>query len=253
MESLSLLLAEAKAASKVHGPSLIRRLLERFTFLSVDQYEQFILEMASYINETFDLGSTLLCATTADRNKDSAQRVLYDLVSTLAGIGCYKVRNVNRYDAAVSENNIDCLLLVDEFIGTGQSFVGRVRTLRERFKQKGKPLPAIHGIALAGMNQGLRNIASEFSSLNVCLALKKGIEDYAVAEARNGEYSIMNDLESALSMIFEGESLPPLGYSASEALYSRHGGSCPNNVFPVFWWPQNKNLFDRRPLLPRAL
>ena len=247
------LLEEADLARARQGPALVGRLLERFTFLSTDAYEQHLLDMAKYIDETFDLNRTILCATTADRQKDSAQRVLYDLVSTLAGIGRYKVRSLNRYDAAARDQDFDALLLVDEFIGSGQSFVGRVRNLRRIFHQKGQSPPLIHGIALVGMIRGLRSISSEFESLNVCIALKKGIKDYATPNMQGIEYSVMSDLESVLAPHFEGDTMPPLGYAASEALYSRHGGSCPNNVFPIFWWPQRLGLGDRRPLLPRAL
>lgn len=110
--SLLALLEEAEQARAVHGPALIARLLGRFTFLSVEQYEQSLLDMAMFIDEAFDLTTTVLCATTADRQKDSAQRVLYDLVSTLAAIGRYKVRSLNRYDAAAKENFCSCVLLL---------------------------------------------------------------------------------------------------------------------------------------------
>lgn len=253
VESLVALMKEAEAARARYGPALVGRLLERFTFLSTEEYEQHLLDMATYIDETFDLDRTILCATTADRHKDSAQRVLYDLVSTLAGIGRYKIRSLNRYDAAVREQKFDTLLLVDEFVGSGKSFVGRVRNLRRMFHQKRQTVPSIHGIALVGMIRGLRSISSEFESLNVCIALKKGIEDYSAPDALGTDYSVMSDLESMLYPNFEGETMPSLGYAASEALYSRHSGSCPNNVFPIFWWPQRTGLVDRRPLLPRAL
>lgn len=253
VESLSELLEEAEAAQALHGPALVGRLLERFTFLSVEQYEQLLLDMATFIVDTFDLNRTILCATTADRHKDSAQRVLYDLVSALAGIGRYKVRNLNRYDAAAREKDFDTVLLVDEFIGSGESFAGRARNLRRIFHLKGLRAPSIHGLAIAGMTRGLRSISSEFESLNVCLALRKGIEDHSAPAARGFEYAVMHDLEAMLAPHYENEAMPPLGYAGSEALYSRHSGSCPNNVFPIFWWPQRTGPVDRRPLLPRAL
>ncbi len=253
IESLRTLLEEAEQAAAVHGPALIAKLLGRFTFLSVDQYEELVLEMANFINETFDLATTLLCATTADRYKDSAQRVLYDLVSTLAGIGRYKVRSVNRYEAVTKEGSCEDVIFIDEFIGSGQSFSGRARRLRQLFTQKGRQAPAIHGIALAGMTRGLRDIQAHFDSLNVCVALKMGIRDRSEPSVRCQEYSVMSDIEALLAPVYDAESLPSLGYSGSEALYARHGGSCPNNVFPVFWWPHRIGGIDRRPMFPRAL
>ena len=251
--SLVALLEEAEQARAVDGPALIASLLERFTFLSAEQYEQSLLDMATFIDESFDLSTTVLCATTADRHKDSAQRVLYDLVTALAAIGRYKVRSLNRYDAAAKEGSCSTVLLVDEFIGSGQSFAGRARNLRRLYQQKQLAAPSIHGVALAGMTHGLRAIEAEFASLNVCFALRKGIKDYSDYATAAFEYSLMGDLESQLSPLYAGESVPSMGYAASEALYGRHSGSCPNNVFPVFWWPQSVGSQDRRPLLPRAL
>jgi hypothetical protein len=253
VEALCSLLEEAEAAQAQHGPSLVGRLLERFTFLSAEEYEELLLEIAYYVDATFDLDRTILCATTADRHKDSAQLILYDLVSTLAGIGRYKIRALNRYDGVASEKNFAAVLLVDEFIGSGRTFSGRARNLRRIFRDKGQAAPAIHGIALAGMTQALRSIAGEFDSLNVCLALSKGIKDHSPITMRAADYSVMGDLEAILAPDYEGDAMPTLGYASSEALYSRHGGSCPNNVFPVFWWPQRKGPVDRRPMFPRAL
>lgn len=253
VDSLLSLLEEAEQARALYGPALIAKLLARFTFLSVDQYEQLLLDMATFIDETFDLNTTVLCATTADRQKDSAQRVLYDLVSTLAGLGRYKVRSLNRYDAAAKENSCNTVLLVDEFIGSGRSFAGRARNLRRLFTQKSLPAPAIHGFALAGMTHGLRVIEKEFESLHVCVALQKGIQDHSDPSMRGADYSVMSDIETLLTPVYEDVTMPSLGYAASEALYALHGGSCPNNVFPVFWWPQRVGLIERRPLFPRAL
>lgn len=253
VETLNELLHEAETARSSEGPALVVQLLNRFTFLTTELYESLLLEIATFISDGFDLDRTILCATTADRQKDSAQRVLYDLVSTLAGIGKYKVRNLNRYDVAHQENDVDSLVLIDEFIGSGRSLAGRARNLRRIFQQKGKPSPAIHGIAVAGMTHGLRSISAEFDSLNVCIALQKGIESHSTPAYRANAYAVMHDMESALAPTYYGEVMPSLGYAAAEALYFRHSGSCPNNVFPIFWWPHRISATNRRPMFPRAL
>lgn len=253
VETLKELLHEAETVHPSKGPTLVGQLLERFTFLTTEQYEILLLEIATFISEGFDLDRTILCATTADRHKDSAQRVLYDLMSTLAGIGRYKVRNLNRYDAAPREKNFDSLLLVDEFIGSGRSLVGRARNLRRIFGERGEPSPSIHAVAIAGMTHGLRSISAEFDSLNVCIALQKGIAGHSTPANRTIAYAVMRDLEAGLAPAYCGEVMPSLGYAAAEALYFRHSGSCPNNVFPIFWWPEKIGATSRRPMFPRAL
>lgn len=246
------LLHEAETTGGSDSQDLICRLIDRFTFLTTQDYEDSIFQIAKYIADTFDLEKTLLCATTADRNKDSAQRILYDLTSTFAALAIYKVRSLNRYDVAPKENNVNALILLDEFIGSGKSIVGRVQNLRRMYQQKGIYSPPIHAIALAGMARSLRSISHNFASLNVCLPLNKGIEQYTYGLERQNEYGLMNQLESILAPISHGKSLPSMGYAQSEALYFRHAGSCPNNVFPVFWWPELIGKKPRQPLCPRA-
>lgn len=254
IERLSELLSEAITHAGQFGSTLVSRLIERFTYLSFDEYEQQIFHIARYLSEEFDLERTVLCATTGDRTKDSAQKVLYDLTSALAAIGRYKLITLNRYDSLVKEKAaFDQAVLVDEFIGTGTSLAGRVRAIRRQFRDASRAAPKIHAIAIVGMTVGLRSIAPLFESLNVCIALSKGIMNHAPPEQLLQEYSTMEILESALASASHGHALPRLGYGQSEALYSRRSGSCPNNVLPIFWWPELTGPTPRTPLFPRAM
>lgn len=251
---LESLLREASASSGSAGDALIDQLIQRFSYLTGDEYEEMLICIADYVAGNFDLVDTILCATTADRHKDSAQKVLYDLTSMFALRGFYKVRTLNRYDSLQKEKMpFKSVILVDEFIGSGQSIVGRVATIKRVFGQAGKACPEIHAIAIAGMQDSLRVIESKFSSLNVCVALRRGIAQHASPENICSEYEVMSKLEALLAQISHGEALPSLGYARSEALYSRQNGSCPNNVFPIFWWPELTSGQGRSPLFPRAL
>jgi hypothetical protein len=254
LNRIEALLQEAQASAGIQGSDLVHRLIRRFTFLSSDEYENMLLLIAQYIADNFDLATTILCATTADRHKDSAQKVLYDLTSTFALIGEYKVRAINRYDAIQREKTaFETVILIDEFIGSGQSIVGRVDAIVRSFLHAKKIPPLVHAIAIAGMSDSLRVIAHRFSSLNVCVALPKGIAHIAAATERLHEYRTMFTLEASLAPTSHGETLPSLGFAQCEALYSRQNGSCPNNVFPLFWWPELLGNVPRAPIFPRAL
>lgn len=254
---LGALLAEALNFAGKDGVQLICQLIERFVYISNEEYDDFIMLMAEFIYENFDLNASILCATTGDRNKDSAQLILYDTISALAVLGGVKVKNVNRYDVAQKAFKEDPalrkIILIDEFVGTGKSILGRTRRLKQLFSQAKQEIPQIHFIGLAGMSAGLRVIEPHLSSVNVCISLVRGIGAYSSGQNVKQDYALMDKMESGLSKNFADTDLPSYGYEKSEALYSRKGGSCPNNVFPIFWWPELENLVRRNPLFPRAM
>ena len=254
---LEALLNEALIHAGADGIKLISQLIERFVYISNDEYDDFIMIMADFLLNNFDLRKSILCATTADRNKDSAQLILYDTVSALALLGAVKVKNINRYDVAQKafkdDPSLEQIILIDEFVGTGKSILGRARRLKQIFTQSKQKIPPIHFIGLAGMHHGLRKIEEQLDSVNICISLQKGIQSFSEENNHANDYAVMDKLENTLSNIFEDIALPNYGYDQSEALYSRKGGSCPNNVFPIFWWPELKNTMRRSPLFPRAM
>ena len=254
IELLELLMEEAHATAGEDGSDLVARLIERFAYVTRDEYDDLISDISQYIAEHFDLERTAICATTADRNKDSAQLILYDLTTSFAQLGFFKVRALNRYDAIIREPaSYDDVILVDEFIGTGRTMMGRVTRIGQLFRDKGIVAPSIHAIALAGMTRTLQSIRHNFESLNVCLPLQMGIAQLAEPGHVSHEYRIMSCLEDTLAPVSNDEKLPRLGYGQSEALFSRNRGSCPNNVFPIFWWPELLGGRPRQPLFPRAM
>jgi len=249
------LLTEAESIGGAQGLDFVNTLIGRVTFLTSDEFDQSIYEMAEYIVQTFALESTVICAATADHKKDSGQRVLYDLCSALGLFGHTKIRTVNRYDHVYGRAgvNVTDVVLIDEFIGTGRSFLGRVTTMRKQFTSGKKNVPKFHGLAVAGMSEGLRGIAHGFETLGVCNSLLKGIQGMALRNQMPGEYALMALFEDHLCSSIDGNELPRLGDGACEALYARSLGNCPNSVFPIFWWSRDSIGRIRNPLFPRVL
>lgn len=249
------LLTDAELIGGAHGLDFVDKLIGRVTFLTSDDFDNLIYEMAEYIDQTFALESTVICAATANHEKDSGQKVLYDLCSALGLFGHTKLRTVNRYDHVFRKSGVDItdVVLIDEFIGTGRSLLGRVTTMRNQFNSGKKSVPKFHGLAVAGMSEGLRGIAHGFETLGVCTSLLKGIQGMALRNHMTGEYALMALLEDHLCSTIDGKELPRLGDGACEALYSRSLGNCPNSVFPIFWWSRDSSGRIRNPLFPRVL
>ena len=249
------LLTEAESIGGAQGLDFVNTLIRRVTFLTSDEFDKLIYEMAEYITQTFALESTVICAATADHKKDSGQKVLYDLCSALGLFGHTKIRTVNRYDHVYRKEgaNVTDVVLIDEFIGTGRSFLGRVTTIRKQFTSGKKNVPKFHGLAVAGMSEGLRGIAHGFETLGVCTSLLKGIQGMALRNRMAGEYALMALFEDHLCSSIDGNELPRSGDGACEALYARSLGNCPNSVFPIFWWSRDSIGRIRNPLFPRVL
>lgn len=252
--SLRILANEAAIIGGNEGMNFLNTLIERLVFLTSDDFDCHIYEMAEYIHDSFDLSTTIICAATADHEKDSGQKVLYDLCSALGVLGHTKIHSVNRYDHVQKAKIIPTdVVLIDEFIGTGRSFLGRSRTMRRQFEASKKHIPKIHGLAIVGMSDGLRGIAHGFETLGVCKSLLKGIQAMSSDHTKSEEYALMSLFEDHLLDNIAGYELPRLGDGACEALYSRNLGNCPNSVFPFFWWPKDSAGNFRNPLFARVL
>lgn len=94
------LFEDADETSGKPGIEFVTSLLERYTFISRNKYDDGIDCIANFISSEFDLSRTLICASTADHTKDSAQMVLYDLTTALGFLGYLNVNTANRYDRA---------------------------------------------------------------------------------------------------------------------------------------------------------
>ena len=251
--SLVQLVREASDSQGPDGERLVRELLDRYTYLSNDEYDDAINSIAEYISTEFEIKSTLLCASTADHEKDSAQRVLYDVVTALGFWGISKIKSVNRYDSAHrhAADTTD-LILLDEFVGTGRSMKGRINTLHRNFRSKNLPIPKIHIIIVVGMDFGMRRIAHMVSTLYPCISLSPGLRGFLDGARLKDAYSVMDAIEGMLAAEYEGKALPKYGDGGCEALYARKSGNCPNSVFPIFWWPVSTNGIWRQPAFPRV-
>jgi hypothetical protein len=140
------------------------------------------------------------------------------------------------------------IVLVDDFIGTGETIEKKLINLKRTAATKSVEAEYFV-VVLAGMKQGLDKLRAEVGADHVhCgIELQKGITEAIPQAERNRAIEAMLELESKL--------LPPsriprnareksynFGYGQSEALFWIEGANIPNNVFPIFWWERYVDL-----------
>ena len=243
---------------------LISDLLNRFTYLSEDDFHFYLYEFVSTIADTWrlPLGSTQVAAITYDKEADSAQMVLDLLQYHFAENHCHGIRTVNKLqDCKLYVSERPNIVLVDEFVGTGNTILKVVGTLhamlRKFFKKKQmQPIPYnIRVLVVASMLIGEERIRAKGIDFYSCISLKRGISDYLTGDIRKKTIKRMYKMEELLVNKINRYELNDyrLGYRHSQSLYAAEGRNAPNNVFPIFWWPKLSDGSDRKTICYRLL
>lgn len=235
---------------------LILELLGRFHFIDQDKAEknfsairdQVITEWALAPQDTIILGSS-------DKNfSKSSDAMLYFLKPKFSGIqGWTQNLFLTNLRAATEVNKKTFnIVMVDDFIGTGNDISRKINWLLGELSQKGK-IAKIYVCVLAAMEQSKSVLETLCTSYFVNTWLSRGISDFYQAADLAQSIQMMKNLEDKLSPRIGNKKLKcySFGYKQSEALYHYENGNSPNNVFPLFWWEYQKPKLKRNPLFPR--
>ncbi|MFA0226203.1 hypothetical protein AB4483_19260 [Vibrio splendidus] len=160
-------------------------------------------------------------------------------------------------DVAPKLSNGDNILLFDDFLGSGNKFIKKVNWLLNILGNSGSvdlDTITIHFISFAGMNFGISRLQEKGYNVFVFKSLEKGISDKNNQDDTARKLKVMYQIESKLKPTSNSKNLADftLGYNKSESLYYWRNNSCPNNVFPVFWWKHLSFDKEHEPLLTRA-
>lgn len=228
--------------SKEHF-SLLERLITDFHYFTSSDLQSGAEKIASHITSDWKLNpkQTLIVATTDDDRTDGAQVLIKSLEAALSKERPkYTIKNRLGFafdkeaDAINQKNN---LILIDDFIGTGD----KICKLISRIKEHTKTINSIYVASLAGMKFGIQKIEATSQCRVYCPNhFDKGISDIQDATKIRTYTDAMIELEQAIitPMKFprdERERSYSFGYSQSEALFVLEGFTVPNNVFPIFW------------------
>lgn len=235
---------------------LIKELLLRFRCFDIDLYNTALQKAVNHIcglgyNEE-DMALVAFCHGV---EADSSQVVLNDLKVPMAQNGFSNIKTINRFDKIIHEFNkskktIKHFVVVDEFIGSGKTLSLRIQEIKRMSLQD----ITFDFVFLAGMREaveaGKRSGASVFSVYE----MEKGITSYYEGQRLIDKCNLMKSLEGKLAPTINETDLEEyhFGYHGTEALYCRLDRNVPNNVFPVFWWKEDKNGRKRKTLLVRV-
>lgn len=234
---------------------LVCGLLDRFKYLSAQELSQYLNQMAAQIIKVWALpeGQTQIVAMTHDHKADSAQLILQMLKPILVQYGWSNATLVNRCDKAAKHIvTHPIVVLVDEFSGTGKTVCGRLKTIQRCSAEKNVQSYEVKVCLVACMEEGKRRIEREGVEVYAPLVQRKGITDHYIGDELDGARDKMLRLESLLKQAIDGKSLPSFGHGGAEALYGAELGNVPNNVFPLFWWPQMEDGRQRNALFTRS-
>ncbi|HHA1726784.1 TPA: hypothetical protein ACOEB2_002957 [Enterobacter cloacae] len=240
---------------------LIIELLDRFIYLDDSKFNDALTTLCDEIvtDPSLESDQTQIVSFSADNSPDSGQYILYALKPRLEKREWRNHISVNRYGASFKEFNRHGgvhkkIVLVDEFIGSGQSAIGRFNELRRIYERQGIVDIYIKIFVIAASTVGLEKLRQENIPVTYIYEIKRGISDfYDNKEKKENLLTIMDILEKTLSQNYKGRDLPKNGYGETESLYARSEGNTPNSVFPIFWWPIYLDERSRKTLLTRAM
>ena len=171
--------------------------------------------------------------------------------------GFLRTREIRRPSTLKGEvaNGVTDIVVVDDFVGTGETMVHQIGRLWEYIPQE----QTVHIFILAGMANGVDRVSAAaqeaFGDSRVSVrCLYEMPSDPGPFDSRSGVFASEDDAADARRIAEDfGRRLEknvPLGFGACCSLitFSR---TIPNNALPILWSSSASRDFQFKPLFPR--
>lgn len=241
--------------------TLIADLLSRFKYIStqnfIDKINELVLGIVTmpYLQPN----ETIIAAIAADSSPDSSQALVNMIKVKLQEHGWGSVKIVNSFGVAFKTSKNGSfkrknIILVDEFVGSGRTTIGRVKTIRSQFENVEVDVNIFVNVVFSSV-VGVDAVRNEGINFSCIETISRGISDFESPDELNSKLEAMISLEEKLSPAYGKYELSDysMGYGKAESLFGIENWSIPNNVFPIFWWPENSKGATRKPLFVRYL
>lgn len=131
------------------------------------------------------------------------------------------------------EERIGALILIDDFIGSGETAIECLDYLKDLKKIDQKT----YIVSLVAQEEGVKNINKEKIPVFAAVTRRKAITDaYPEVEAKQ-----KIDIMTKISTYLHAPKRMRLGYADTESLVAMI--KTPNNTFPVYWYEHKNNTY----------
>ena len=131
------------------------------------------------------------------------------------------------------------IVLVDDFIGTGDTAIGAVDFVHELVPSL-KDNSRIIVFSIVALREGLERLDKIGVKTYCAVVRQKAISEEMKEADRDAATAIMQSIEGKLKRLKDDYKF---GYKGSEALVSME--RCPNNSFPIYWLTKNIAPYER--------
>lgn len=250
-----------------HDISLLSKFISTLNLLNNEQ-QQFLIELTKdfqwydsrkylemMIKPLQDLRLTIgdkfiffaQCLPSEDVGKNkSSSHVLYELEDYYLHqhVNMGKYQRINHVDEANEQMMLDdkaVLVLVDDFVGTGDTAIKALTELREVHKHL-QNYDSVKVLTLVAQSSGLEAISNIGVDVFCSVELGKGISDQPINDdEKYKKWVLMEAVERRINGL---EKKYNFGYKGSEALVSMI--RCPNNTFPIYWYIEGVSPYERK-------
>lgn len=236
---------------------LVLDIVERYTYISGRDLTRSLEQIAAKITNDWKCGpqNSVVVAMDRGRHADSSAAIAWFLKPILGDLADWET---NQFYKALGEAASEVaeggnIVIVDEFVGTGQTLRGALVWLSDKLKEQNKTA-TLYVATVAAMEVSREKDLSLAKDFFSTIWLKKSIHDHYPPENILSLEGLMLGLEDRLLKKdgYMKLSKYSLGYKKSQAAYFFENGNPPNNNFPIFWWKRLADGSRRRPLTPRV-
>lgn len=237
--------------------NLIQDLLNNFVFINSRELKKIGNQVADHIINKWNLDNkkTYIVAISENQEADGSQMFLQSIKDKFSEHDKWKESNfINSLPIAANNSRDNYrLILLDDFIGTGNTVERKILWLRNKLVERGIVNVEIYLVAIAMMKFSIKKL-NDLKIIHYSpLILKKGISERLKGKDKSDAVKKMKNMEKKLGSKWNGQFLPSFGYQKSESLYAIEPYNIPNNVFPLFWWPKYKDYSNRKTIFKRLL
>lgn len=236
---------------------LLKSLLTNFVLFDGRKEARACIEIANVVTDwKLDPKSTWVVAVADSGEIDGSVAGMQKLKNKFDSPENWHSRFVGSIPVVVPKvQNNNTVVLFDDFIGSGAKLVRKQKWLKSKLEANGVENVEYRFLAYSAMKFGMDHIVQESGCLAFApFMLQKGISESFPDDQVKDMLDLMLSLESRLGVKYKQKSIADfsLGFGKSESLYCAENDNCPNNVFPIFWWPNLRSGIKQKTLFTRV-